>query len=266
MLGGCLDQRFLYYPTAWQEGEWAAVSGLPIQDVQFRSADGVKLHGWLVEAPGSPGIVLWCHGNAANVINRLDQLARWHAGGISILIFDYRGYGRSQGRPSEPGLYRDAVAAYELVRERGWPPERIVLYGQSLGAAVAIELATQRPVAGVILEAPFPSVRAVVKLYYGALPLHWLLCARYDLVSRLARVQAPLLVAHGDSDRIISFRLGREVFDAARQPKEFYRVHGADHNDVYLVGGQAYLDRLVAFIRRVTAAAAGNQVSDEEGT
>ena len=116
---------------------------------------------------------------------------------------------------------------------------------------MAAELAVRRPVSGLILESPFPSVPAVVNVYYGRAPLHWLLSARYDLVARLKQIHVPLLVIHGDHDRIIPFGLGQRVYEAGNEPKAFYRVEGADHNDVYLVGGDAYFQRVIGFVRQV---------------
>jgi fermentation-respiration switch protein FrsA (DUF1100 family) len=253
LMAGCrLDHRYVYYPSAWEPGDWAARSGLPLEDVRFQAADGTALHGWFLDAPNSPAVLLWSHGNAGNLLNRLDLLAAWHTRGVSAFIYDYRGYGQSAGRPSEAGLRQDALAAYEVLRRRGIPPERIVLYGQSLGASVAGQLATQRPAAGLILETPFPSIRSVAAASYGPLPVHLLLEARYDLAAALGRVQMPILVVHGDRDRIIPLALGRQVYEAARPPKDFYLVPGADHNDLDLVGGAAYFERLLAFIRQVT--------------
>jgi fermentation-respiration switch protein FrsA (DUF1100 family) len=215
----------------------------------------VRLHGWLIEAPGSPAWLLWCHGNAGNIINRLENIAELHRRGVSVFIFDYRGYGQSEGRPSEPGLYQDAVAAYDvLTRERHVAPERVVLFGRSLGAAVAAELATQRRAAGLILETPFPSVEAMVRAHYGSLPLHQLLAARYALLPRLARLHLPVLVIHGDRDQTVPLALGQAVFEAAHDPKAFYVIPGADHNDTYVVGGEPYFRRVLEFIAQVVPA------------
>jgi len=251
---GCaLDQRYLYYPSPWEEGDWAAAWDLPLQDVRFAAADGTRLHGWFVQAAEDGAVLLWCHGNAGNIIHRLENIAEWHRRGVSVFIFDYRGYGHSEGRPSEAGLYQDALAAYDWVtRQRQIPPQRMVIFGRSLGAAVAGELAAQRQAAGLILETPFPSVRAMARSIYGPLPMHLLLRARYDLAGRLPRIRMPLLVVHGDHDRIVPTALGRAVYEAANQPKALYLIPGADHNDTYAVGGEPYFDRLLAFVRSVT--------------
>lgn len=159
---GLLDQFFVYHPDPWQDKDWCAASGLPLEDVWFSSADGTKLFGWYVEGPADRPVILWCHGNAGNIINRLENLRALHRHGLSVFLFDYRGYGRSQGRPSEEGRYQDAIGAYDyLTRVRMIRLERIVLFGRSLGAAVAAELAVQKPAAGLILESCFPSIEAV---------------------------------------------------------------------------------------------------------
>jgi len=247
-----LDQLFVYHPDPWQDRDWAKISGLPLEDVWFAAADGTKLFGWYVESSGSPTVLLWCHGNAGNIINRLDNLRELYHLGLSVFLFDYRGYGRSQGRPSEEGLYQDALGAYAYVTQaRRIRPERIVLFGRSLGAAVAGEVASQRPAAGLILESSFPSVEALAKFHYFGLPVHWLVGARFNLADKLKHVSVPVLVIHGDQDEIVPIHLGRQVFEAAKDPKAFYLVPGADHNNLYHVGGRLYFQRLKRFVEVV---------------
>ncbi|HEX5646755.1 MAG TPA: alpha/beta fold hydrolase, partial [Nitrospira sp.] len=154
-----LDQFFVYYPEPWQDRDWAKLSGLPLEDVWFQSADGVRLFGWYVEARADRPVMLWCHGNAGNIINRLENLKSLYQLGLSVFLFDYRGYGKSQKHnPNEDGLYQDAIGAYDyLTRIRKIRPERLCVFGRSLGAAVAGELATQRAASALILESSFPS-------------------------------------------------------------------------------------------------------------
>jgi fermentation-respiration switch protein FrsA (DUF1100 family) len=246
---GLLDQFFVYHPDPWKDQDWKARSGLPLEDVWFTSADGTKLFGWYVEAAADRPVILWCHGNAGNVINRLDNLRYLYGQGLSVFLFDYRGYGRSQSlRPSEEGLYQDALGAYDyLTRQRMIRPERLVIFGRSLGAAVAAEVALHKPAAGLILESSFPSIEAVAKFHYGGLPLHWLLGAEFRLIDRLPQLSLPKLVIHGERDDIIPIELGRQVFEAAKPPKFFLPVPGADHNNTYEVGGAAYFQRLAEF-------------------
>lgn len=245
-----LDQFFVYHPDPWKDQDWKARSGLPLEDIWFQSSDGTKLFGWYVEAAATSAVLLWCHGNAGNIINRLDNLRELYRIGLSVFLFDYRGYGRSQGSPSEEGLYQDALGAYDyLTRIRMIRPERIVIFGRSLGATVAAEVATQKPAAGLILESPFPSIEAVAKYHYGGLPVHWLLGAEFRLIDRLPQLSLPKLIIHGDQDDIIPLELGQQVFDVAKPPKFFYVIKGADHNNTYHVGGESYFQRFAEFVR-----------------
>jgi len=244
-----LDQFFVYHPHPWEDRDWRAASGLPLEDVWFASADGTKLFGWYVEAAADRPVILWCHGNAGNVSHRLENLRYLYAQGLSIFLFDYRGFGRSQDlRPNEEGLYQDAQGAYDyLTRQRMVRPERIVIFGRSLGAAVAADLAVLKPAAGLILESSFPSIEAVAKIHYGGFPVHWLLGAEFRLIDRLPHLSLPKLIMHGDRDDIVPIELGRQVFEAAKLPKTFYAIAGADHNNTYQVGGRAYFQRFTGF-------------------
>ena len=250
-----LDQLFVYYPEPWQDRDWARLSGLPLEDVWFQSADGVRLFGWYVETRADRPVMLWCHGNAGNITHRLDNLKLLYQLGLSVFLFDYRGYGKSQRYdPSEDGLYQDAVGAYDsLTRIRKIRPEQIVLFGRSLGAAVAGELATQRSASALILESSFPSIEAVAKFHYAGLPVHWLLGAEFRLIDRLPQLSLPKLIIHGDKDDIIPIELGRQVFDSAKPPKDWYVIQGANHNTTYEVGGPAYFRRLGEFIKKALA-------------
>jgi len=247
-----LDQLLVYHPSPWEDRDWARLSGLPLEEVWFQAHDGPRLFGWYVPATGLPAVLLWCHGNAGNIIHRLENLAALHRMGLSVLLFDYRGYGRSEGMPSEPGLYQDALAAYEvLITTKRVRPDRVVLFGRSLGAAVAGTLASQRPAAGLILESAFPSVESLARFHYWGLPMHWLVSAEFDLAGRLREARLPVLVVHGDRDSLVPLQLGQAVFEAARPPKDLYVVHGADHNDLVRIGGAPYFERLRRFVKEV---------------
>ncbi|MGH7232776.1 MAG: alpha/beta hydrolase [Nitrospiraceae bacterium] len=251
MRANFLDRMFVFHPSPWIDRDWAGVSRLPLEEVRFRSADGVNLFGWYVESREHLGVLLWCHGNAGNIIHRLENCAQLYRAGLSVFLFDYRGYGRSEGMPSEEGLYQDAFAAYGyLARTRGIRSDHLVLFGRSLGAAVAGTVASQRPAAGLILESPFPSVESVAKATFGV-PAHWLLQSRFRLIDRLRDIRVAILVIHGDRDDIIPIGLGRQVFDAAPSPKSFYVVQGADHNNTHIVGGKPYLLRFRSFVEEV---------------
>ncbi len=251
-----LDHQYIYFPEPMEQGDWRAASGLPLEDVWLTTDDGTRLFAWYVEATPRRGVLLWCHGNAGNISHRLDNLSALYRRGLSVLLFDYRGYGLSKGRPSEAGFYQDALAAYDhLQTERGIPSSEVVVFGRSLGSPVAGAVADQRETAGLVLESPFPSVEAVARIWYHGLPVHHLLRARFDLAKRLATIHTPILIIHGDRDEIIPLSLGETVYAAAREPKSIYRIPGAGHNDTYLVGGDAYFQQLFTFVDKVIASA-----------
>jgi fermentation-respiration switch protein FrsA (DUF1100 family) len=160
--------------------------------------------------------------------------------GLAQLLVDYRGYGRSQGRPSESGLFRDGQAMYAATSARGYCPEQVVLYGQSLGAAVAVELAGQRPAGAVILESPFLSLPTLARALYPWLP-PLLVRSRFDNAARIGQVRAPTLIVHGDRDDVVPVAHGQRLFELAPEPKRLVLIAGAGHNDLLLVGGEQYL-------------------------
>jgi len=246
---GCRDavERALIYVPIRELGGTPASLGLAYQDVWFQAEDGVRLHGWLV--PGTrPATLLWCHGNAGNISHRLDNIRDIHVRlGIGVFIFDYRGYGLSEGSPSEAGLYQDARAARQaLVQDLGIPAEQIAYFGRSLGAAVALELALTHPPPGLILESPFLSVRAMANRTVPGIGA--LFRTRFDSLEKVGRVRTALLVLHGDADEVVPYAHGRRVYEAAAEPKAFYTIAGAHHNDTYLVGGNDYWEAWRRFL------------------
>lgn len=241
LLWGCREQverALIYAPTPELAGTPASV-GLAYREIWFRADDGVRLHGWLIPGP-RPTTLLWCHGNAGNISHRLDNIREIHQRlGIGVFIFDYRGYGLSEGRPTEAGLYRDARAAREtLAGVLGVSPRDIVYFGRSLGAAVAVDLALGHPPPGLILESPFLSVQAMA---HRTVPGSGLLFkTRFDSLEKIGRLRTPLLVLHGERDEIVPPEHGRRLVEAAPEPKAFYTIPRAGHNDTYLAGGDAY--------------------------
>ncbi len=224
--------------------------GLEFEDVYLTTSDGVRIHGWFVPGSGGPTL-LWFHGNGGNISHRVDNIAGLNRRlGVGILIIDYRGYGLSEGSPNEQGTYLDAEAAVAHALSRpDVDPERVVLFGRSLGCAVAAEMALQHDVYAVVLESPFTSISGMARRAYPFLPgLGLLVGNMYDTLGKTARIDAPVMVLHGDSDEIVPFEMGREVFEAATEPKRFYRIRGAGHNDTYAVGGAPYLDALGSFL------------------
>ena len=243
-----LEKRFVFFPErelVGSPGHW----GIQFEEVRFQASDGVKLHGWFV--PGPRDVTwLWFHGNGGNISHRLEDLMILHRNlGVNVFLFDYRGYGLSEGRVSEKGTYRDAEGALDYLRSRrDVNPKKIVYLGRSLGSAVAVWLATLYPPNGLILESPFASIKEMAKRSFPWLPLYLLVGARYNSLSRIAKVDCPLLILHGDRDEIVPISQGRKLYDAATEPKSFYVIEGAAHSDIYIVGQEPYYRALAHFL------------------
>lgn len=245
---GVIERSFIYFPDSQLVADPSDFD-LPFEDVSFVASDGVELHGWLV--PGDKDVTwLWFHGNAGNISHRLENLKILHDElGVTVFLFDYRGYGRSRGTPSEQGTYRDAEAALAYLRSHpDIDPDRIVYFGRSLGAGVAVELATRHPPLGLILESPVPSIPELARHHYPFLPVGPLLRTKYDSLAKIGGLKAPLLVLHGDMDDIVPIEGGRKLFAAANEPKEFYTIRDAGHNDTYVIGGEEYFQVLRRFV------------------
>lgn len=246
-----MDHHFIFFPER-QLVATPAAAGLAYEEVWFTAADGVKLHGWYL--PGEPGqpVVLFCHGNAGNISHRIDNLWHFRRLGLSALIFDYRGYGRSEGRASEQGTYDDARGALAWLRQRGWQPQRMIYFGRSLGAGVAVQLALETPPGALVLETPFPSIAAMGWHHNPILflLLGWALDARYDSFTKLAKIHVPLLLFQGDRDAIVPEKMARRLFEQANEPKTFHLIRGADHNDTFDVGGEAYWQQWRQFLQQ----------------
>lgn len=228
--------------------------GIAYEDVWFPAGDGVELHGWLVPAPDARFTLLWFHGNAGNVSHRVDNIKYLHRLlRLNIFIFDYRGYGRSAGRLSnlsEEATYRDADGALAYLRGRqDLAHTKLVYFGRSLGAAIAVEAARRHPPAGLILETPFTSVKDMARVALPYLPIGNILWTKYDSLGKIGDIRVPLLLLHGDRDDWVPFEQGRRLFDAANEPKTFYAIRGARHNDTYIVGGQPYFDAWARFLQ-----------------
>jgi fermentation-respiration switch protein FrsA (DUF1100 family) len=246
---GVIDRYFIFFPERTLDRD-PGDRGLNFEDVYFEASDGVRLNGWFV--PGRNNTTfLWLHGNAGNIADRVDNIVEIHDNlGVGVFIFDYRGYGRSEGKPTEQGTYLDAQAALKYLHSRGdVNPGRLVLFGRSLGCAVAAELASKNDVQGVVMESPFTSIRAMAKRAYPFLPgIGSFIRTRYDTLSKMGSIGAPVIVLHGNRDDIAPFDMGIAVFEAATTPKRFYRIEGAGHNDTYSVGGHAYYQALGEFL------------------
>jgi fermentation-respiration switch protein FrsA (DUF1100 family) len=245
-----LEKQLIYYPSRGLDGT-PRDAGLSYEDVSLEVEKGVTVHGWFIKTTPDPmaPTVLFSHGNAGNIAYRLDRVASLRSIGADFFLYDYRGFGKSTGDPDEEGTYRDGRAAYDyLVNTRKINPGRIVLMGESLGCAITIQLAMERKAAGVVLEAPFASIRHMAAAIYPFLPVGPFVRTRYDNLAKVARINAPLFIAHGALDTLIPTSQGRMVFDAAIEPKQFLAIEGASHNDVYVQGGALYREALAGFI------------------
>lgn len=240
-----LLDRLVYYPMPYPQGDWNLQDEAGAKDLWFTSRDRVRLNAWWFPKSGSRLATLFLHGNAGNVTHRIDHANAINSAGSAVLVLDYRGYGKSKGHPSERGLYLDAEAAYDAVRQLGYEPTRIILYGESLGTAVAVELASRRQCAGLVLESPLASLSEMAG---KVLPIVGPLVAHgFNTKALIKQVRAPLLVVHGDADEIVPFSQGEAVFAAANPPKDFWRIPAAHHNDLLSVAGEQYVPRLRAF-------------------
>ncbi len=240
-----LANRAIYYPAKFPHGSWELEKQLGASDVWLDTPDRVRLHGWWLAAPGARFATLFLHGNAGNVTNRAAQMREIVAAGSSVLMLDYRGYGKSQGWPTEKGLYTDSEAGYIYLLGLGYHARDIVLHGESLGCAVAIDLASRRPCAGLVLEAPFSSASDVAA---GVLPvLGPMLVSSYNSLPKIRWLLMPKLFIQGDQDEVVAPRLAQKLFAAAQGPKSFWVIAGAGHNDILSRAGPAYHERLRAF-------------------
>lgn len=246
-----MEERFIFYPEI-RIDQTPRDLGLAFDDIYFTTSDGVRLNGWFVPHPDARVTLLWFHGNAGNISHRLENIKLLHDKlKIHVFIFDYRGYGRSEGTPSESGTYLDGEAAVQHLRSRrDVDPKTMILFGRSLGTAIAAEMAIRQDFLALILETPFASIRAMARVAFPLLPIGPFLRTRYDVLEKVKKIRAPLLVLHGDQDEIVPYAQGRQVFDAAPEPKQFFTIRGAHHNDSYVVGGESYFSALKNFIDR----------------
>ena len=237
--------RAVYHPAKYPEGFWDLQSQVGAQDVWLETPDGVRLNAWWVHREDTRLVTLFLHGNAGNVTHRTRHIREIVAAGSSVLVLDYRGYGKSGGWPSEKGLYIDSETAITYLLGLGYRPKQIILQGESLGTAVAVDLAARRPCAGLILEAPFTSGSDVAGT---ALPvLGPMLVGSYNSVPKIRWILRPKLFMQGDRDEVIPLRLGQSLYAAAQAPKSFWVVEGAGHNDILETGRAQYGERLAAF-------------------
>ena len=253
-----IEKGFIFHPERSNDSATPDVYGIEYDDVIFRTGDGLNLNGWFV--PGkkpSPDAdlhtLLWFHGNAGNINHRLENIKMLHERvPVNVFIIDYRQYGRSEGKISEKGTYIDAGAALAHLHSRKEiNQEKIIFFGRSLGSAVAVELALKEKCRALILETPFTSILEMGKKLYPFLPVSLLLKTKYDSLSKIRNIKVPILIMHGDKDDLVPFEHGKRLYDMANEPKEFYTIPGAGHNDTHIVGGDEYFDVIRNFVKKL---------------
>jgi hypothetical protein len=240
------EESLIFVPMRHPQGQWTPY-GLAVEDAWFEAADGVRLHGWYQPHAKPKAVVLFCHGNAGNVTHRQDRFRQLHDRvEASVLVFDYRGFGRSEGTPTEKGVLLDARAARAWLAKRENIAEGdVVVMGESLGSAVAVDLAAEDGARALVVESTFDSLPAVAAYHFPYAPVRWLMRTQLNSADKIARYRGPLLQAHGDSDSIVPLQFGQRLFAAANEPKEFILLEGHDHNDPM---PDSYYDRVAAFL------------------
>lgn len=259
-----LAESLLFQPSRGDPGHPPLLLGVQGSDVRLQTADGVNVHGWWYPAVGS-GVesggrasphssspaVLFLHGNAGDISDRTGLAEGLLAQGLSVFLLEYRGYGGSDGSPSEEGLHLDALAGYDFLLAQVGSADDVVIFGRSMGGAVAARLGAERSPGAVILEAAFESLEAMGRSIYPFLPgfLFRRLRGRFDTLSRVPEIECPVLIVHGSEDEIVPLAMGRTLYQASGGNGEWMQVEGAGHNDVFWVGGGEYFQRLAAFVR-----------------
>jgi hypothetical protein len=244
-----LEEKLIFFPMRHPAGDWQP-AGLDFEDAEFTAADGTRLHGWYCPVPEPRATVLFSHGNAGNITHRVDEIALWQRHlRVSVFIYDYRGFGRSEGSPDEPGVYADARAAYRwLVTEKQIQPEKFVLRGESIGCAVSLQLGLEVPHGALILQSPFTSAVDMGQRRFPWLPARWIMRNRFDNAEKIRQYRGPVLIQHGELDSIVPFDMGRRLFELANDPKRFCPIRDADHNDVPFAGGDGFFRAIDEFL------------------
>jgi fermentation-respiration switch protein FrsA (DUF1100 family) len=255
VLAWALQRRLIYIPASHVPPP-AALGLLQVERVTFTTADAITLNGWYFPSARRQSItVLVCNGNAGNRAYRAPLASALQARGMSVLLFDYRGFGDNAGSPTETGLAADSRAARSYLLGRpDVDASRLVYFGESLGAAVAIELAGAHPPAALVLRSPFTSLTDVGRTHYPFLPVRWLLQDRFPSIDRIGSLRVPILVIAGDRDGIVPFEQSRRIYEAATGTKKLVVITGADHNDDDLFAGHTMLEAIVQFVGAIERA------------
>ena len=244
------EKKLIYYPTRTIEFTPQEIN-LSFEDIYFNTSDSVKLNGWFIPAENPKATLIFCHGNGGNIGDRLHSLSIFNRLGLNVFIFDYRGYGRSGGRPFEEGTYLDAKAAYDyLVKREDVDRSKILVYGESLGGAIAYELAIESKVNAVITLGTFSSILDMCRAIYPFFPVRLIVRTEYDTISKVKKVKVPKLIIHSADDEIVPFGQGKKLFSHASEPKEFYEMHGG-HNDTIFVYEKEFCQKISDFLNKI---------------
>ncbi|MBA7681883.1 hypothetical protein ES703_90225 [subsurface metagenome] len=234
-----MQPKFLYGPV--RDIQYTPDElGLDFESVVFKTIDGLQLTGWYIPADNSEFTVLFCHGNGGNMMHRLDSINFFYNLGLNCFIFDYRGYGTSEGKPTEEGTYLDAQAAYKwLTEEKKVPPDRILVFGRSLGGSIAAQLTGKVKAKALIIESTFTSYIGMGRKFYPYMPVRWFARFSYNTIDYIKEVKIPVMIIHSKNDEVVPFEFGLELYEAANEPKEFVEIFGS-HNDGFLVSSEIY--------------------------
>lgn len=243
------ERKNLYFPLRTIEATPEAL-GLDYEDVIITAEDGIQISGWFIPSGTPRATLIFCHGNGGNISHRLEKIKMFNDLSLDVLIFDYRGYGMSKGRPSEKGIYLDAEAVYDyLINKKKILPQKIIVYGESLGGAVAIDLAGKHELRGIIIEGTFTSVRDMAKRLLPFIPT-FIYASRFDSLEKIRNVKSPKLIFHSIDDEIIPFEMGEKLFHAASEPKEFVEIRGG-HNEAFINSRDVFVKEIDEFVERM---------------
>lgn len=246
-----LQSQMIYHPQK-EIFVTPSEAGLPFENVQFQTKDGINLHGWFVPADSSRTTVLYFHGNAGNISGRMETIQLLHQLGLNVFIFDYRGYGKSEGKPAEEGTYRDATAAWKyLTADRKIPERRIVVMGRSLGGSIAAWLAARHEPAAAVIESTFISAADLGADIYPWLPVRWMIRYDYNTMENIKKLKVPLFMAHSRDDQVVPFHHGQKLFKEANDPKTFVELRGS-HASGFWESGEKYRRSLRRFLESHT--------------
>lgn len=244
-----IERRTIFFPM--KEIEYLPNQmGLESEEIFFKTSDNIDINGWFISRPNARYTILFCHGNAGNISHRLEKLKFFHTLGLNVFIFDYRGYGKSKGNPSEKGIYQDTQASYQYLLSRKINPTQIIGFGESLGCAAIIDLVFRRELGGLIIEGGFSSAKDMVRAIYSPLLPYWIFASRFDNINKIKSVKEPKLIIHSINDEIVHYRLGKKLYDAASVPKEFLQIRGG-HNSCFFESEAILKEKIANFLNRL---------------